>query len=95
MPTVTGHLSWAQGNEKFAGSFYLDDQIEINWAITVLFYSAVHYVDAYLVRHNDKQPDRYGRDGAIMRDDNLFFIWRHYKRLKDMSRSARYGFWAC
>jgi len=74
LPTVTEHLSWAQGNEKFADSFYLDDQIEINWAITVLFYSAVHYVDAYLVRRNNKQPDHYGRDSAIMRDDNLVVI---------------------
>lgn len=85
------HLEWAEKTEAFANSLDRSDNVEVNWAITALFYAAVHYVDAYLVSRGNRQLDHQGRDYEI-RQNNDFLkpIWKDYKRLKDMSREARY-----
>jgi len=48
MPTKDEHVKKAVENEKFASS--LDDgaQAGVNWKLVVLFYTALHYVEAYL-----------------------------------------------
>lgn len=62
----------------------------MDWAITVLFYSAVHYVDAYLSSRTKRQPDHVGREQEIQRDVFLSSMWREYRELERMSRDARY-----
>ncbi len=91
MPTSSEHLNWAQQNESLVSIFELTDAFEVTWAITVVFYAAVHYVDAYLVKFKYNKPiDHAQRDSMIIKDDHLTTIWRDYKRLKDLSRAARY-----
>lgn len=90
MPRPREHSDWADRNEKFAKSFYLDDQLEINWSITLLFYSALHYVDAYIVSRGGARHDH--RSRAKSMDDPFFDeIREDYKTLKDLSREARYN----
>ena len=90
MPQPIEHIDWADRNEEFAKSFYLDDQLEINWAITLLFYSALHYADAYIVARGRPRYDHASRERSM---HDVFFdpIRTDYKRLKDLSREARYN----
>jgi hypothetical protein len=48
VPSKEDHLNRAQDNERLAGSLDLNSAINVDWAITILFYAALHYVDAYL-----------------------------------------------
>lgn len=90
MATAREHLDWAEQNEAFARSLDRKYQVDINWTITALFYSAVHYVDSYFAARGTRPPDHETREKQIR--ELLFFtsIRKDYKRLKDMSREARY-----
>ena len=90
LPSVTQHLSWAENNEGLVEIFRTTDSFEINWAIPVVFYAAVHYVDAYLVRFRQRQHDHFGREREVQIDPYLSTIWKDYRRLKNLSRAARY-----
>ena len=48
MPDRDSHLQQAQKNERFHQQFDLDTTEFHDWVITSLFYSALHYIDAYL-----------------------------------------------
>jgi hypothetical protein len=65
------HLQWAKNNEELAESFNLDDNFEVDRAIIVLFYAAVHYVDAYLSSRTKRQPDH---AVASRRSGAMFFF---------------------
>jgi len=48
MPAKDEHLAKARGNESFALSLPLNSNSGVDWALVALFYSAMHYVEAYL-----------------------------------------------
>lgn len=89
MPGVQVHLDQAGHNETFfsridVGSFS-------DWAVTVLFYSALHYIDAYLAARGHYDPGGHDvRDDLIRSDPNVRPVYNWYARLKSFSRSARY-----
>jgi hypothetical protein len=60
----------------------------------VLFYAALHYIQAYFsIRNPDLVFERHAdRDKAIIEDWQLRDIRRHYRALKDWSQNARYRF---
>jgi hypothetical protein len=76
-------------NEQFTASLrdpYWD------WAVTATFYTALHYVEAYLAKktppiHSQVHPDR---DDNIRRDGVLKQVWSNYRDLKNQSVNARY-----
>lgn len=82
------HIQRAKDNESIADSFYTTDCAEIDWAITLLFYAALQYVDAYLFPRKPKDHD--ARDSLIQNTGTIADIYPHYRRLKDMSQEARY-----
>lgn len=85
------HLQRADENEKLArGLFKAGSPICTDWAITLLFYSALHWVDAYLVFTNRRPDNHYDRDTIIESNGSLADIFKPYRRLKDMSEQARY-----
>lgn len=90
MPSPREHIQWAVKSEAFGKSFFLDDQLEINWSITLLFYSALHYVDAYIVSRGRARYDHKSR-AQSMEDPFFDEIREEYKTLKDLSREARYN----
>ena len=91
MPSRDEHLERARQNEEFAGSLDIDRAIQADWAVTILFYSALHYVDAYLAVKSYHPPDHDARDSEIENNGSLADIYKDYRRLKDRSREARYN----
>ncbi len=91
MPSVQEHLDWAERNERFAKELDLSDCVRANWAITATFYAALHYVDAFFAARSDKPLFHTQRESKIRDTPELALIWSDYRRLKDMSREARYN----
>lgn len=92
MARVTEHLDWAEENERTAQRLDKSNPNQAAWAITIVFYAALHYVDAYVLAHFRSRPvDHAERDDIVRSDDSeLKTIAVSYRRLKDMSRQARY-----
>ena len=90
MPKPIDHIDWAEKLEKEAARFDLATSFGTCQAITYLFYSALHYADAYLVSRSLTRMDHATRQRSM---EHPFFdsIRSKYKRLKDMSREARYN----
>ena len=64
--------------------------IAVDWAISMLFYSAVHYVGAYFAKHGLTYRMHQTRDNAVARDPNLSNVYGEYRELEHFSRQARY-----
>jgi hypothetical protein len=62
----------------------------VDWAIAMTFYAAPHYVDAYLAGKNMHPLNHAERDDEIENNGSISEIFKDYRRLKDMSRAARY-----
>lgn len=80
----------ADGNASLALSLKLDNQSGIDWALTMLFYAAMHYVEAYLARTNVHLRSHTTRDNAMSRDSSLRKVFREYADLKYFGYNARY-----
>lgn len=92
--TPEQHISKANANETFALSLDLIDQAKIDWAITALFYSALHHVQAYFIKRRSSIPELHTqRDSQIRRDALLRPIYHDYSTLKKRSRTVRYEVW--
>jgi len=91
LPSKDEHVSKAEGNEEFASSITPDSQPRIDWKLVVLFYAAVHYVEAYLARHlNQHVRSHTTRDKYLGREANLRKIFTSYGHLKFYGYNARY-----
>lgn len=91
MPDVREHLQQASHNETFFSQINVDSYSD--WAVTVLFYAALHYLDAYLAKQGVFDPGSHDvRDPLIRQFPLTRAVARQYFRLKNFSRSARcYG----
>lgn len=88
MPLKPEHISQAEHNEKIAET--LSKTKFIDWAVTVTFYAALHYVDAVLaasVIHPDTHTER---NEAIGGNATLLKVRAEYRTLETLSRNARY-----
>jgi len=56
----------------------------------MIFYAALHYVDAYLAGKQMHPLNHEERDQEIQNNGSLTDIYKDYRRLKDLSRAARY-----
>ena len=83
------HLAQARHNEDFFGR--IDQSLDSDWAVTALFYAALHYVDAYLFRKNLNPGDHAERNRMMQANPTTSAIWSHYRRLLDRSWDARYN----
>lgn len=88
MPSRDDHLSQAQHNLEFGES--LDAAKYSDWVATALFYTALHYVDAFLDTKGYHPGKHDVRDGFVAKVQELRPIYDHYRALKDSSRTARY-----
>ena len=89
MSTMPEHCAKAENNE------FLADQLDNpfwDWAVTAVFYTAVHYVEAYFASRVPARhlPNHTIRDNYIHHDRTLNVIHDDYRQLYDESRSARY-----
>ncbi|MGH6839710.1 MAG: hypothetical protein ACREDT_13125 [Methylocella sp.] len=96
--TISEYLQKAHHNSAFAADIRKNSGQYLDWAATCLFYSAVHYVNAYLVkfgkaiprRHASPDPKKPGRTNIVQQDPSLSTIYSYYRHLDDESRDARY-----
>jgi uncharacterized protein (UPF0332 family) len=60
------------------------------WAVTCVFYAALHYVQAYFVSHGGDIVTHKNRASAIQRDARISGVYDEYRELESLSREARY-----
>ncbi len=91
MPTKDQHIQKASDNEAFAGKLDTASQVSVNWKLIILFYVAVHYVEAYLAKSLGMHVRSHTtRDSYIAREANLRKIGTSYMHLKYYGYNARY-----
>jgi len=89
MPGVNAHLGQAEHNLKLYDQ--LDKKSFSDWAATALFYSALHYVDAFIFKTLNANPSGHAnRDQYLNRIAELKKIRPAYRTLKDSCHNARY-----
>ncbi|MBM4033487.1 MAG: hypothetical protein FJ291_17125 [Planctomycetes bacterium] len=87
MATREKHLAQAGANRAFYEEL-LDRPQYRDWAVTALFYAAVHYVDAFL---HPRHPADHGTRNHLIRTSPLLQpLYVKYRRLQDRSQDARY-----
>lgn len=89
MPQPTEHIAQAEKNERLyerlVGTEFND------WAITALFYAALHYVDAYFVSQTGVRPPNHNlRNRLVDRTLNQARVSPAYRELYRLSRKVRY-----
>lgn len=91
------HIRKAERNEDFFQSSDLRASSFNEWGVVVLFYGAVHYVDAVLAQEFNlptgcQHPHEHSeRNTGVAQSLRLNTIYGKYKRLHDRSRDARYN----
>ena len=97
--TPADYVQQAAHNAALAGYLRANKIEYLDWAATCLFYAAVHYVNAYLIKFNIVIPRRHrgsepknkpGRLNIVQQDSTLKTIYSNYRHLDDESRDARY-----
>jgi hypothetical protein len=88
--TAVEHVAKARENEAFARSLSPLTLCSLEWAVTVNFYAALHYVQAYFAAQHITLKLHINRATAIARDANLKTIYQDYREMQDSSEAARY-----
>lgn len=94
MPEENAHRRQAEHNEAFLTTLDLATSPYLDWAVTAVFYAALHYIRALAARHHFTNISSYAdmdrlfeRVVVFRRRDDLY---ADYRQLKDDSRAARY-----
>jgi len=92
MPREDQHDQKARQNEIFAESIVeRGNDTKEGWAVVVAFYSALHYIQAYLVRFGAGDSDNHHkRFEEIKGDPKLQPILAQYKYLYTLGHTSRY-----
>ena len=91
MPTRDEHVKKAEGNQTFADSIEPTSQARIDWKLIVFFYTAMHYVEAYLAKSIGMHLRSHTtRDNYVSRESNLKKVRVSYGHLKFYGYNARY-----
>jgi len=88
MPSRDDHLAQTRHNTQFYISF--DKLTCSDWAATVLFYTGLHYIDAFLATLNVHPGSHDTREKFVRQIQELRRIANAYFALKNSSRTARY-----
>ena len=88
MPLQPEHIAKAERNEKFAETVCKTKYYE--WAITIIFYSALHYVDAVLAASGIHPENHTDRGDAMGVNPTLLRVREEYRLLETLSRNSRY-----
>jgi hypothetical protein len=91
MPSREQHLQKASANKAFAGEIVRDNPTRAGWAITALFYSALHLVEAYNAKFNFHCASHSQRIDDLDRNPVHRPIRDIFKDLYSYSRNARYN----
>ncbi|MGA3260763.1 MAG: hypothetical protein ABSE35_17920 [Bryobacteraceae bacterium] len=89
-PAPSDHVRKADENKSFGYGMIATHPTSAGWALTAMFYSALHYAEAYFLK-TSKHVDNHGeRSDAIKFDRNLSGIYGQYMHLFDCGFNARY-----
>ena len=89
MPNKNNHLLNAKDNEEFS-DFLISEGRFIEWAATGFFYSAIHYIEAYMATQGIHSGSHRVRDSSVQSDPKLSAIYDDYNELKNDSIQSRY-----
>src|SRR5688572_3865517 len=85
------HLLKAKRNKAFALAIQPLNSTMCGWCVTILFYSALHFVQAYLVTRGMSSDIKHEERKRCIRDDaSLRSIWPDYDDLAALAHKARY-----
>ncbi len=88
MPLDEGLLERARHNERFLATLDLDATPYLDWAVTIAFYAALRYVDAFFYPQNvNSHSDRLR---LVRTNPRTRPIYNSYRELYIQSRNARY-----
>jgi hypothetical protein len=91
MPTDSEHLHKAEHNEDFYLSFDLITTPYLDWVVSCIFYSALHYIESYLATQGKYSQNHADRNANLRDDPNLGIdIFKKFNALKDDSENGRY-----
>ncbi len=89
-PSRGDHLRKAERNRDFADRLPKSDPTQIGWALTALFYSALHYVEGYLAAFGFYTGNHKVLREEIDGNPQLQALSDDYQELFDYSYNARY-----
>ena len=89
MPNSTDHLRYAEEHESFS-NYLITQNKYLGWAITGVFYAAIHYIEAFLATVNIHSSQHRTRDSIIAKNENLREVFQDFQELKNYSIQARY-----
>jgi hypothetical protein len=90
MPSQREHAFQVLHNREFLATFDLDNSPFLDWAVTVVFYTAVHLVEQFLAHKGQDLLSHETRERFISQSADLKPIWSVYRELKYQSERARY-----
>jgi hypothetical protein len=90
MPTQSEHLYKATNNKIVADEMSRKTPTSIGWAITILFYSALHYVEAYNAKFNYHFHGHTQLINDMGRNPVFSTVFDNYQELSSLSWNARY-----
>ena len=89
--TKAEHLAKVRQNLQVLESLDLARDGTIEWSITILFYSALHLIEAYFVSERGFGcKHHFSRATEIQRDSVIASLYIDYSVLETLSREARY-----
>ncbi len=88
MPLDPSYLQRAEHNEDFLSTLDIPSTEFLDWAVTVAFYVAVRYVDAFFFPNRPIDPRE--RNRRVANDPRTRPIHRSYRELYNEARNARY-----
>ena len=91
MASAQEHKLKALHNEEFLSVYRLSDGEFVDWAVTALFYSALHWMRA-LAAQEGLQIKGYRDEKDVLKGTGVFTdeAYEWYRQLKEDSRVARY-----
>lgn len=92
MPTKEDHLRIVNQNFQTLGHLSRPNPSEYtDWCITIIFYMALHFIQAYLAEKKDEHPGVHGQTiDKILESPDIRPLYHKYRHLKDDSEDARY-----
>ena len=89
MSDKEGHLQKAAHNLSYAKTFNLNQTKYLDWAAVAIFYTAMHYVDAFLATEGYREFENHGERNKKV-EELLDPISHFYLPLYEAARNARY-----
>lgn len=95
-PTIEEHRDWAFHNKEFANKLTCEEfENYQDWRVVALFYTAIHFIEAYLGKEWEEEEDfeiddHKKRANLMFWSEDLRPFYKKYQHLSDDSWNARY-----